>query len=143
MVKEFQGDHRWLSNFYPCTVVLDGVTYPSIENAYQAAKTTNQDERIAFRECKPGQAKRAGRSVTVRPDWDCIKLDVMAELTKQKYKHKNLRSMLLSTGEQYIQEGNRWGDTFWGVCLKTNKGENNLGRIIMMVREHIVMEAKC
>ena len=132
MIKEFRGDKRWLSNFTPCRVMIDGVTYPSTENAYQAAKTVLGDERAPFATLTAGQAKRAGRGVTMRSDWACVKIAIMEDLTRQKYSIEPLKTKLLATGNEEIQEDNSWGDTFWGIC--NGKGENNLGKLIMKVR---------
>ena len=135
MIKEFQGNKRWLSNFTSCIVMLDGVKYPSTENAYQAAKTIIESERKGFISCTAGQAKRLGRKVTIRDDWDDIKLSVMEDLTRQKYSKGHLKAKLLATGDREIQEGNTWGDTFWGVCK--GRGQNNLGKIIMKIRSEL------
>ena len=35
---------------HPAPVVLDGATYPTVEHAYQAAKTLNEAERKTIRE---------------------------------------------------------------------------------------------
>lgn len=135
MIKEFQGNKRWLSNFTPCEVFLDNVAYPSTENAYQAAKTTIIEERKPFVGMTAGQAKRAGKKVTIRDDWDEVKLEVMEDLTRQKYAQEPLKSKLLGTGDMEVQEGNTWGDTFWGIC--EGKGDNHLGRIIMKIRSEL------
>jgi len=135
MIKEFQGSKRWLSNFTPCWVFLDGVAYPSTENAYQAAKTVVKNERKPFVGMTAGQAKRAGKKVTIRDDWDEVKLEVMEDLTRQKYTQEPFKSKLLGTGDREIQEGNRWGDTFWGIC--NGRGSNHLGVIIMKIRSEL------
>jgi len=135
MIKEFQGANRWLSNFTLCVVELDGVVYPSTENAYQAAKTVSIEERKPFETSTPGQAKRLGRSVSLRDDWESEKLIVMEYLNRQKFSKAPFKSMLLATGMREIQEGNTWGDTFWGVC--NGRGENNLGKLIMRIREEL------
>ena len=132
MIQEFNGANRWLSNFAPCNVILDGVVYPSTENAYQAAKTVIKQERAQFEGITAGQAKRAGQRVTMRPDWDAIKLPTMENLNRQKYTLEPLRSKLLATGFSELREGNTWGDTFWGVC--NGRGDNHLGKIIMKIR---------
>lgn len=136
MIKEFKGNKRWLSNFTPCKVTLDGITYPSTENAYQAAKTIVESERKQFVFITAGQAKRAGRTITIRADWDNVKLSIMEELTRQKYASEPLKTKLLNTGSREIQEGNTWGDTFWGICK--GKGANNLGKIIMKIRQELI-----
>lgn len=83
---------------------------------------------------KAGDVKRQSRTIRLKDNWKDIKLDVMAECVKQKFNQEPYRTKLLETGTQHIQEGNRWNDKFWGVCLKTNKGENHLGKLIMGVR---------
>ena len=48
VIDSFFGPYRFLSNFEPCTVEYDGMTYNCSEAAYQAAKTTDVSLRIAF-----------------------------------------------------------------------------------------------
>lgn len=131
-ITSFSGDYAWLSNFEPCDIILDGVPYLSVENAYQAAKTLDPKERIQFQGCSPGAAKRKGRSVTLRPGWDDIKLQIMKSLLYQKYRQPYFRQLLIETGDRTIIEGNTWGDTFYGVC--NGVGENRLGQAIMAIR---------
>jgi len=135
MITEFQGEHRWLSNFSDCEVLLDGVTYPSVENAYQASKSLVASERIKFESVKAGKAKRLGKKITIRSEWDSVKLGIMEELTRQKFSKEPFKSKLIDTGNLEIQEGNSWGDIYWGIC--DGKGENNLGKIIMKVRSDL------
>src|SRR6185369_8674281 len=44
-ILEFQGDNRFLSNFFPAEVIYEGITYPTAEHAYQAAKTLDPEQR--------------------------------------------------------------------------------------------------
>lgn len=135
-IDSFSGDFRWLSNFAEAPVMLDGWEYPTTEHAYQAAKTVDFNEREAVLACEtPGRAKRMGRKITMRPDWDEVKEAVMLDLTRQKYTLPEYRERLLATGNREIVEGNTWGDTFWGVCKGV--GKNKLGRILMQVRDEI------
>lgn len=133
-ITEFGGGYRFLSNFYPADVWLDYELYPSVEHAYQAAKTSDLDQRKVIRDLKtPGDAKRLGRRIPLREDWEDVKLQIMYNLVWRKFKHHpELGQKLLGTGDVQLVEGNRWGDTFWGTCL--GKGENHLGKILMMVR---------
>ena len=137
MIESFTGQHRWLSNFWPCRIVLDGKVYDSIEHAFQASKTRIEEERRDVRLAgSPGEAKRLGRRVTLREDWEEIKLPMMAELVLQKFsKHADLKEKLLATGDEEIVEGNSWRDSFWGVYK--GSGKNHLGEIIMRVREQL------
>ncbi len=133
----FNGTYRFLSNFFPATVEYDGLEYSSTEHAYQAAKTEDPSQRRRIREVqKPGEAKRLGKQVKMRTDWEKIKIDVMRDLVRQKFsKHKDLKEKLLATGDAYIEETNSWNDTFWGVCK--GKGQNWLGKILMEIREEL------
>lgn len=131
----FFGKYRYLSNFYLTPIKYDGVVYPSVENAYQAAKTLDLEQRKQFVNCSPGQAKRLGRTVGLRKDWDKIKLSIMRQLVSEKFKNANLAKMLLLTGQAYLEETNNWGDEFWGVYR--NNGRNYLGKILMRVRDEL------
>ena len=135
MIAELSGHYRFLSNFWSCFITYDGKTYPSVENAYQAAKCANDADREKFIAIKSSEAKRLGRIIKMRSNWDQIKLDVMYELVKQKFATDPLRMYLLRTGTREIQEGNYWGDTYWGTV--NGEGENHLGKILMRVREEI------
>lgn len=132
MIAELTGKYRFLSNFWSCYVTYDGVQYPSVENAYQAAKCADPSQRKYFETCKASEAKHRGKVVKMRPDWDTAKVGVMASLLRQKFSAEPLRSLLLATGDEHIEEGNWWGDTFWGTC--NGIGENMLGRLLMDVR---------
>ena len=139
MIKEFQGEFRWLSNFAPCIIVLNDIEYPSVEHAYMSAKS---DDPAWKHYCSKlnvtaGEVKRASRGVKLVDGWNNKKLDIMTECIKQKFNQEPYKSKLIDTGDQHIQEGNMWDDKYWGVCLKTNKGENHLGELIMMVRDEI------
>jgi predicted NAD-dependent protein-ADP-ribosyltransferase YbiA (DUF1768 family) len=80
----------------------------------------------------PGQAKRAGNNLVLRPDWEEVKIPIMRELLKQKFSNRALMYKLRQTKGELI-EGNNWGDTFWGVCK--GQGENHLGRLLMEIRD--------
>jgi len=135
-IDEFQGRYRFLSNFYPVIVEYDGMTFRSVEHAFQAAKTHNHDQRVAIQKCdKPGDAKRKGRQVALRPDWEKAKLGVMLDLLQRKFQYPVLEQLLLATGHAQLIEGNSWGDTFWGQCGGT--GQNHLGKLLMAVRQEL------
>lgn len=89
----------------------------------------------------PGKAKRAGRNVTLRPDWEDAKLGVMERVLRQKFSQPEMSAKLLSTGNAVLIEGNNWGDMFWG-CIWNNErklwvGENHLGVLLMNLREEV------
>lgn len=135
MISSFRDEYFFLSNFYPVEIKLDGIVYPNAETAFQAQKTLDVEERRKFSMLKnPVQAKRLGRKVKLRDDWEEVKLDIMTEVVSQKFlQHPHLIEMLLQTGDEELIEGNKWGDRFWGVCK--GKGKNHLGKILMKIRD--------
>ena len=133
-VKGFFGEYRFLSNFHMADVWYEGILYPSTEHAYQAAKSLDNDVRLEFLPLTCSQAKNKGQQIPIREDWDIIKYDVMFAVVFDKFfRHKDVREKLLATGDKYLEETNHWNDIFWGCC--DNKGDNNLGKILMKVRE--------
>lgn len=138
-ITSFSGNFRFLSNFWPVKISWEGLDYPSVEHAYQAAKTLEHSQRqyIQFQET-PGKAKRAGQEVTIREDWEEVKVEIMAKLIVEKfYKYGGLQMQLLGTQERKLVEGNTWNDTFWGVC--NGVGKNCLGILLMEARRTLVI----
>ena len=134
-VTNFRGEFFFLSNFYKSPVE----NYPTAEHAYQAGKTKSKAERNYIKRLdSPGKAKRAGRKVTLRSDWDSKKLRVMYKVVKKKFSEKKMACALLSTCKAKLVEENTWNDTYWGVC--NGEGKNHLGKILMRVREEIRQE---
>lgn len=131
-ILEFRSEYRWLSNFWPAEVLLDGMTFPSVEHAYQAAKVP-PTQREPFRCGRAGKAKRLGRRVERRADWDAVKVPIMRSLIQQKFAlGTELGERLKATGNGQLVEGNGWGDVFWGVC--EGRGCNVLGHLLMQQR---------
>jgi len=133
----FTGQHRFLSNFWPCEVTgPGGLIYPSVEHAYQAYKSTSPDDWAAIHMAiSPGFARSMGRSIPrarFDPDWDDKCLSIMEELLRQKFSQPPLRDYLCATEPATLIEGNTWRDRFWGVY--NGKGENHLGRLLMRIR---------
>lgn len=133
-IASFSGEYRFLSNFYPSIVKYDDIEYPTVEHAYQAAKTLVLDDREIVKSCPTAAiAKKLSKSLIIRPNWDIIKLEIMAELVFQKFENSTtLQQKLSATGNAILIEGNHWGDTFWGICKGV--GDNNLGKLLMSIR---------
>lgn len=141
MINEFQGEYRWLSNFVECDIEYNGFIYPSVENAYQAAKMKYKEDSLKFLVVTSGQAKRLAKTLPMRDDWGKLKIYYMREFLIQKFSQKPYKELLMNTCGLDIIEGNRWGDKYWGVCLKTNNGQNNLGKLIMGIRDiNVIMD---
>jgi len=139
-IDRFADEFEFLSNFHPAPVHVDNDLYPTVEHAYQAAKTLDQKERELVRDARgPGAAKALGKSVTLRPAWDDIKDNVMRDLLWEKFnQYTDVKSLLIATGDAELVEGNTWGDRYWGVDAKTGEGENRLGKMLMETRSKIV-----
>ncbi len=137
IIDSFDKEYSFLSNFFPCIIKFDGNDYPSVEHAYQAAKTKNKQEQFKiWQAATPGIAKRLGRKVTLREDWEEVKVDIIREFVHQKFQNETLRKLLLATEDATLVEGNYWNGYFWGVC--NGVGQNWLGKILMKEREKIV-----
>ena len=136
-VVQFTKDEMWLSNMIKCDVILDGVTYCSVENAFQAAKCLKPTARKQFEDLDGYQAKKLGKTVDLRSDWEENKLIILLDLVRQKFNQPKFKTLLLETKNMYIQEGNLWNDRFYGVCLKTGIGANYLGLMLMQVRKEL------
>lgn len=124
------------SNFAPSKIVLEGIEYPTVEHAYQAQKTLDIKERQEIASASsPGRAKRMGRKVKIRVDWEDVKYSVMVECLRQKFLgNKLFAETLIETGDEWIAEdASLWNDTEWGLG-KSGKGKNLLGKALMEVR---------
>lgn len=148
VIDDFSGNNVFLSNFHPSPIlvfftdpIMGKFKFPKIaatvEHAYQAMKADNIDDFLAvLAETSPGRAKRRGRQIAMRADWEDIKLGVMKDMLHQKFRHPALKKKLLDTGDMVLIEGNTWGDTFWGEC-PLGVGENHLGKLLMEVRKEL------
>lgn len=141
VIRSFTDENRFLSNFYPAVFLYNGYKWPHAEAAYQAMKSTDPKIHESFvRMTNPGEAKRAGKLVELRPDWERVKLQIMRDIVNAKFdQNPHLQKMLLATGYAIIEEGNTWGDTIWGICPPgSGIGDNALGVILMATRERLV-----
>lgn len=136
MIAVFDHEYAFLSNFYDSPFEVDGIKYPTVEHFFQAMKVTDpKDREVIAAAATPGQAKQLGRKVSLRADWEEIKIDIMKFALRCKFQVPELREKLLTTGDEELIEGNWWGDRFWGVC--DGIGENHLGKLLMEVRQEI------
>lgn len=137
VISSFSDEYSFLSNFYPCHIDYEGIQYPSTEHAFQAAKTFDVGLRefiAGMDTC--GKAKRYARRMPIDvASWEERKLKVMEDILRIKFSNSDLKQRLLDTGDAILIEGNTWGDTFWGQV--NDKGQNNLGKILMKIREDI------
>lgn len=150
-IDKFEGEYSFLSNFHSSPVTYDGLTYPTAEHAFQAAKDWRpQVKKRMAALATPGEAKKAGRGkvdlrtkdekwmnakplfVELGRGWNTERDNVMLGVVRAKFQDPELRKMLLATGDAELTEGNTWNDKYWGVS--NGAGENKLGKILMRVR---------
>ncbi len=126
----FHGPYRFLSNFWPAVVEYNSIVFPTVEHAYVAAKTKDQVlQRIISKLPTPGEARRLGKELIIRPEFNAEKYSIMEYLLRQKFEISHLKRLLLDTGHIELIE---YSDTYWGIC--EGKGENNLGKLLMKIR---------
>lgn len=142
-IDDFRGPYAFLSNFFAAPVTFEGVAYPTVEHAYQAAKTLDPKARERVRAAAtPELAKKLGAKLTLRPNWPEVKVEVMRALLRQKFQsHPELAELLRKTGDAELVEGNTWHDNFWGACrcarCNGQPAHNWLGRLLMEVRQEL------
>lgn len=147
VIDSFFGEYRFLSNFYPSPMVIDGVSFSCNEQWYVFNKCRDAaDQKAVLKLNKPGAMKRFGSQQPVKHNWAEIKLDVMLRGLRAKFsQNADLRARLVRTGTRQLIEGNWWGDTFWGVNYNAERGpvgegQNHLGRLLMQVRAEFQAE---
>lgn len=144
VIDSFKEDYEKFSNFYPVLVYYKDIDFPTVEHAFVAGKRKDPMfwRKIAkIPEDKAGKAKRLGRKVKLRKDWNIIKLSHMRKLLNQKFQYPSFKKLLLSTGDAQLIEGNYWHDNYWGDCYCEECvniiGQNQLGKMLMKVRNLI------
>ena len=145
VIRGFRGEFQFLSNFYPCRIIIEDLAFNSVEAAFQAAKCQNFGDRRKFEGITGSEAKKLGRRVKLRSDWESVKIPIMAELVRQKFKNNPaLLEKLLATGDDMLVEENTWHDNFYGDCIcprcRHIPGLNKLGHILMDLRKQCQTE---
>ena len=137
IIDRFTKEHSFLSNFYPVHIVYEGISYQSVEAAFQASKCTDYKDKLEFKDLTPVQAKHKGRQVTLPPNWERDRVNIMKKLLELKFEHPELAQKLKDTGAHTaLIEGNTWNDTFWGKC--NGIGKNMLGKLLMKLRDELL-----
>lgn len=140
MISSFRGKYYFLSNFSDSRITINGHSFLNAEAAFHSFKDLSR--QYEFKNLDPSSAKRLGRRVRLRSDWEEIKDDIMYQVVKDKFtQNEILRVKLLNTGDEYLEEDNVWHDNYWGVCqcvkCQDKIGKNKLGKILMRVREEL------
>lgn len=164
-ITAFREEHAFLGSFYPSPVRpvehywrlyrpvrdpltgerVDLLTYPTAEHAFHAGKALTDDDRVRVRDAPtPGAAKRLGRQLVLRPNWEVVKAEVMYHVVRTKFAPGTyLAELLLATRDAWLVEGNWWHDQYWGDCHCNTRrachrpGVNMLGQILTHVRTEL------
>ena len=138
MINQFKDEYFWLSNFCKCSITIHDFTYPTVENAYHSQKSIDINWKLKCQNGTPSYIKRESRKLEIDvKEWDKRKVKVMEKCINLKFNQEPFKSLLLATKDEEIQEGNTWGDEFWGINLKNGKGLNYLGKLIMNERNKL------
>lgn len=136
--KEFNYRGKWIDNWFSNMVLdditIDGITYPSVENFYQAMKSEDREVHLRFSLLSPSKSKYEGRHLPLRKNWETMKRIYMTQALIVKFEKPEWRDKLLATGDEQIIEWNNWNDKIWGVSIVDNEGQNMLGDILMNLR---------
>jgi ribA/ribD-fused uncharacterized protein len=133
------GGHAYLANDYPAPVTIDGTTFPTLDHAYWALATSDPESRERISNAPTArEARKIGESAPLRPDWNIVRLAIMARLVREKFRqHPDLAAQLIATGDGRLINGvgvsRYWADS--------SQGRNWLGRILELVRAELVESA--
>lgn len=141
VIDSFDGDFRFLSNFWFAEFEFKGRKWQTSEHAYQAMKSL--DPRywgVVALAPTPVKAKKLGNIIKVREDWEKVKGEIMRDILIEKFtQNPELLKKLKATGDANLIEGNTWHDNTWGDCscekCRKIQGHNMLGNILMWIRE--------
>lgn len=137
-IMTFRGKYQFLSNIYKASFEWDGRSYKNSEAAFQSAKSLDPAVREEFSEMTGVVAKKEGKKVLLRRDWEEVKDSIMEEVVREKFiQNPDLLKKLIDTGDMELVEGNCWHDKYWGVDVVSGEGENHLGIILMKLREEL------
>lgn len=150
IIGPFRGEYDFLSNMFHTKVTTDLGTFKCAEAAFQAYKCANKADVEKFETLEGKDAKALGGKrglyrngrlfrIALRSDWDNVRLEKMLEVVRAKFSNPALAERLVETGDAELVEINTWNDKFWGAVDENGVlvGENNLGKILMQVRDEI------
>lgn len=136
IIDSFKGEYDFLSNRYACQFVWQGLRFGNAEAAFQSSKCVDERKRKEFCCCSADKAALKGREIVPPVDWvnDCLGI-MESVLTAKFEQNPSLMKKLVDTGNAILINGNSKKETFWGIDLYSWQGDNNLGKILMKIRD--------
>ena len=136
MIDRFKGGYAFLDNRFRCQFLWEGIRYNTAEAAFLSSKCKDVSERKVYAGCSIDKAIVKAKEQIPYPGWEDARLDIMESILTAKFgQNPALMKKLTETGDCILINGNSKQETFWGVDLYSWIGENNLGKIIMKIRE--------
>lgn len=119
---ELKGPYKCLGNSYSATILVEGITYPSVEHAFQAAKVSDRATKFQISKASLAEVRNLLEDIWIRPNWNDVKYATLHQLVKLKFEsNKELAKVLMGTGTK----------------LFGGKTEAELGSILMKVRSEL------
>ena len=135
-INSFKGEYAFLGNRFPYRFVWRGLTFGSVEAAFQASKCSDEAERKVYTSCSADKAALKGKEQIPYTGWKEERLGIMESIQQAKFEQTPaLMRKLADTGSRILINGNNTQETFWGVDLYSWQGENQLGKILMKIRD--------
>lgn len=136
VIYSFKDEYDFLSNRFGCSFIWQGIRYNNVETAFQSSKYEDEAERKLCSRQSAEKAAMKGGQIIPSPEWEERKLETMMSIQVAKFsQNPSLMKRLIATGECKLINGNHKKETYWGVDLYSWKGENNLGKILMTIRD--------
>lgn len=108
MINKFSGEYDFLKNSFGCKIEWGGKKYNTADAAFLACEVADSSES----------------------------LEIMESILIAKFnQNPGLMRRLKETGNIVLVNGNNKQETFWGFDLYSWQGENNLGKILMKIRD--------
>ncbi|MBQ4030321.1 MAG: DUF1768 domain-containing protein, partial [Bacilli bacterium] len=139
--KEF-GDLGYLANYSNHGFTIDNVYYKTVEHYYQAMKFDNEEIRNRIiNALTPKEASNIGRDRNNKriDNFKNIKNYVMFNGILEKFRqNRDIAYKLIETRNNDIAEATI-DEYYWGIG-KDRSGQNNIGKILVKVRDRIKRE---
>lgn len=148
----FSSEHAWISNFYQVPVKIQDVVFNSGEQAFQYIKARRNNEpelaALILKAKLAKEVKKISKGISVKPEWDMYKEEVMARVIEAKFTQNELLARkLVETGDKRLIEATM--DKYWAafatptsnsIANGTWKGANRLGILLTELRNELRRE---